>query len=336
MATANHQAKGKPKAIFLMGPTACGKTDLAIALHRHLPVEIISVDSAMVYRGLDIGSAKPGADELARAPHRLIDICDPATPYSAAQFILDARKEMAEITASGRVPLLVGGTMLYFKALLEGLAEAPASDPAIRQAIESEATEKGWSVLHAQLMVVDPTTAAQLHPNHSQRIQRALEVYRATGVPISHFRQQHQQSGGETIGDEYDVIQLALLPHDRKVLHDRIEQRFHQMLAAGFENEVRRLYERGDLDENLPAMRAVGYRQMWNYLKNQTQSDASGYDDMVEKGVIATRQLAKRQLTWLRKWQELNLLWLDNEHGELNHPEDILTNSLKIIEKEPI
>jgi len=334
--TADNSNSDLPLALFLMGPTASGKTDLAIALHKYLPIDIISVDSALVYKGLDIGSAKPTAEELAQAPHRLIDICDPAEPYSAAQFVRDARREMADITAKGRIPLLVGGTMLYFKALLEGLSNAPAVDPEIRATIEQEAAEQGWPALHAQLALIDPVTAAQLHPNHSQRIQRALEVYRATGTPLSIFQQQHQEGGaGTSITEEYRITQLALLPRDRNLLHRRIEQRFSNMLASGFEEEVRQLYQRRDLHANLPAIRAVGYRQMWDYL-----SDDINYEEMAEKGVIATRQLAKRQLTWLRNWStssgELHELWIDKESGELNDPEDILTNCLKIVRKAPI
>ncbi|MCB1668120.1 MAG: tRNA (adenosine(37)-N6)-dimethylallyltransferase MiaA [Pseudomonadales bacterium] len=319
----------RPPAIFLMGPTATGKTDLAIALREYLPVDIISVDSALVYRGLDIGSAKPCAVELAKAPHRLIDICDPSEAYSAAQFVTDARREMADITAKGRIPLLVGGTMLYFKALLEGLSDAPAVDPAIRQAIETEAAQKGWPVMHQQLMEVDPDTAAKIHPNHSQRIQRALEVFRATGVPVSVYRQQHQQGGGGApIEDDYEIFQLALLPHDRKWLHQRIEQRFRQMLVQGFEVEVRALLERGDLHADLPAIRAVGYRQMWQFLEGHLS-----YDEMLLKGVAATRQLAKRQLTWLRKWPDLQRFYLDNEDGTLISPKEILDNCLKFLHK---
>ena len=315
-----------------MGPTATGKTGLAIELRQHLPVEIISVDSALVYKGLDIGSAKPDADELAQAPHRLIDICDPAEPYSAAQFVTDARREMAEITAQGRIPLLVGGTMLYFRALLEGLSDAPSVDPQFRQAIEQEAAEKGWPALHAELVEIDPETAAQVHPNHSQRIQRALEVYRATGTPISTYRQQHQQGGGGTpITDDYQLIQLALMPRNRQLLHQRIEQRFHFMLQAGFEAEVRTLYERGDLNPDLPAIRAVGYRQMWGYINGEYD-----YDEMLDKGLAATRQLAKRQLTWLRKWPGLHPLWIDKDDGSLNDSKNILTNCLKFLDKASI
>jgi tRNA dimethylallyltransferase len=324
--------QSKPPAIFLMGPTASGKTDLAIALRDHLPVEIISVDSALVYQGLDIGSAKPSQAELAKAPHRLLDICDPAEPYSAAQFVIDARREMADISASGRIPLLVGGTMLYYKALLEGLSDAPAVDPVIRLAIERQASEHGWPALHRQLADVDPETASQLHPNHSQRIQRALEVYRATGVPISVYRQQHQQGGGGApITDDYSIVQLALLVHDRQLLHQRIALRYEKMLSEGFEKEVRALYARADLHVDLPAIRAVGYRQMWGYIAGECS-----YDETVQKGLAATRQLAKRQLTWLRKWPDLLPIYLDNESGELLCEKEILTQSLKFLQSRSI
>ncbi len=321
----------KPQAIFLMGPTAAGKTDLAIALKEHLPVEIISVDSVLVYRGLNIGASKPSAAELAKAPHRLIDICDPAEHYSAARFVDDARREMAAISASGQIPLLVGGTMMYFKSLLEGLSDAPSVDPEIRAGIEQEAAEKGWPALHAALAEVDPETAAQLHPNHSQRIQRALEVYRQSGIPISRYRAEQRQSTSASLADEYAITQLALLPRERKLLHSRIEQRFGAMLAAGFEDEVRQLYQRSDLHADLPALRSVGYRQLWQYL----DGDFS-YQQMLAKGQAATRQLAKRQLTWLRNWPDLNLIWLDNSLGECKDLQEIVSDTLKFVAKRSI
>ncbi len=294
-----------PPAIFLMGPTASGKTALAIELCQQLPCEIISVDSAMVYRGMDIGSAKPSREELALAPHRLIDIRDPAEAYSAADFRADALREMAEISARGHIPLLVGGTMLYFKALLEGLAEMPAADPAIRAAIEAEAAQFGWPHIHQQLAQVDPESAARIHPNHSQRLERALEVYRASGVTMTqwHRRQSNEQAL------PYRVLQLAIAPRDRAVLHQRIEQRFELMLEQGFIAEVEALRQRGDLHIDLPAMRAVGYRQAWQAL--QAAEDGAELDlvELKLRGVIATRQLAKRQFTWLRGWQNLNWLY---------------------------
>lgn len=316
----------RPRVIFLMGPTASGKTDLAIALRQHLPVDLISVDSALVYRGLDIGSAKPSAAELALAPHRLIDICDPAEPYNAALFVADAEAAIAEIHKRGRIPLLVGGTMLYFKALLDGLAPMPATDPAVRAAVEAEAAELGWPAMHAQLAAIDPITAADLHPNHSQRIGRALEVYRASGETMSALRERQQQSSGPSFSERFDVVQLALAPHDRQVLHQRIEQRFHNMLAEDFEGEVRQLMGRADLHNELPAIRAVGYRQMWDYLAGQDD-----YDAMVFKGIAASRQLAKRQLTWLRGWQNLSWVYTDSQAGEAKSMQEIMTQALNCL-----
>lgn len=323
----------RPFAIFLMGPTATGKTDVAIALREHLPVELISVDSALVYRGMDVGSAKPEPELLAQVPHRLIDIRDPTVPYSAADFAHDARREMAEITAAGRIPLLVGGTMLYFKALLEGLADIPPAAPDIREAIEREAAEKGWPHMHQLLSEVDPEAAGQIHPNHSQRIQRALEVFRTLGRPLSVLKQE-QSEKGSTLGpitDEYQVIQIALLPKDRLELHRRIEQRYQLMLAQGFESEVRQLREQAGLHSDLPSMRAVGYRQMWQYLSGDIE-----YEEMVNQGVAATRQLAKRQLTWLRKWPDLNEVVVDYADEKSNKSENILSNCLKILGNTPI
>lgn len=293
----------KPNAIFLMGPTASGKTALAIALRQHLPVEIISVDSALIYRGMDIGTAKPNAEELSQAPHRLIDILDPSLPYSAADFRRDALNVMEEITSQGKIPLLVGGTMLYFKALLEGLSPLPSADPATRAEIEKIAQQQGWGEIHRRLAEVDPVAAARIHPNDPQRLSRALEVYLISGQTLTEMTQ--------TAGEElpYNVFQFAIAPQDRKILHQRIEQRFHQMLDAGFEEEVRALYERGDLHVDLPSIRCVGYRQMWSYLEGETD-----YDEMVYRGICATRQLAKRQITWLRSWE--NVCWLDSEQPQ--------------------
>ncbi|ELX8380297.1 tRNA (adenosine(37)-N6)-dimethylallyltransferase MiaA [Providencia vermicola] len=294
----------KPNAIFLMGPTASGKTALAIALRQHLPVEIISVDSALIYRGMDIGTAKPNAEELSQAPHHLIDILDPSLPYSAADFRRDALNVMEEITSQGKIPLLVGGTMLYFKALLEGLSPLPSADPAIRAEIEDIAQQHGWADIHRRLAEVDPVAAARIHPNDPQRLSRALEVYLISGKTLTEMTQ--------TAGEElpYNVFQFAIAPQDRKILHQRIEQRFHQMLDAGFEEEVRALYNRGDLHVDLPSIRCVGYRQMWSYLAGETD-----YDEMVYRGICATRQLAKRQITWLRSWE--NVHWLDSEQPQL-------------------
>ena len=286
-------------AVCLMGPTASGKTDLAVALVETLPMDIISVDSVMVYRGMDIGSAKPDAGTLARAPHRLIDICDPAEPYSAARFRDDALREMADITAQGRIPLLVGGTMLYFRALLNGLSTLPSADADIRTRLEAEAEADGWASLHRRLAEVDPEAAARIHPNDPQRLQRALEVYELTGTPLSEL-QQSQQADQPL---PYRIIKLAVAPADRTILHERIAQRYELMLQNGLVDEVESLRQRGDLHQDMPALRAVGYRQVWEYL-----SGSLNYTEMVERGIIATRQLAKRQFTWLRSEPDLTLL----------------------------
>ncbi len=281
----------RPPVVLLMGPTASGKTAAAVELVEHFPLEIVSVDSALVYRGLDIGTAKPGADVLARAPHRLIDILDPVERYSAARFRNDALAEIADIHAAGRVPLLVGGTMLYYRALTEGLADLPDADPDVRASLDAEAAREGWQALHARLARVDPQTAARLHPNDAQRVQRALEVHEITGRTLSELTRK-----ARTEPLPFNVVKLAVVPDDRAVLHERIERRFGQMLTAGFIDEVAALRERGDLSRDLPSMRAVGYRQVWDYLE--------GYYDretLYARGVAATRQFAKRQLTWLRR-----------------------------------
>lgn len=292
--------RDRPPAIFVMGPTASGKTALSIALRQRLPVELISVDSALIYRGMDIGTAKPSAEELALAPHRLIDIRDPAESYSAADFRKDALKEMADITSAGRIPLLVGGTMLYFKALLDGLSPLPSADPQVRQRIEEQAAEQGWEALHQQLADIDPVSAARIHPNDPQRLSRALEVFFISGKTLTELT----KISGETL--PYRVHQFAIAPVSRELLHQRIELRFHQMLAAGFEAEARALFDRGDLHTDLPAIRCVGYRQMWSYLSGEID-----YNEMVYRGVCATRQLAKRQMTWLRGWSSVQ--WLDSD-----------------------
>lgn len=297
---------GLPPAICLMGPTAAGKTDLAVTLVEHLPMDIISVDSVMVYRGMDIGSAKPDSETLTRAPHRLIDIRDPAEVYSAAQFREDALREMAKISGEGRIPLLVGGTMLYFRALLGGLSSLPSADTEIRTRLEAEAEVEGWASLHRRLADVDAAAAARIHPNDPQRIQRALEVYELTGVPLSELQQQQQVDQPLP----YRIIKLAVAPAERSVLHQRIAQRFEQMLSEGLVEEVESLRQRGDLHLDLPALRAVGYRQVWEFLDGDID-----YTEMVERGVIATRQLAKRQFTWLRSEPSLTLL--DSLDGRL-------------------
>jgi len=297
------QNKPLPKAIFLMGPTASGKTDLAIELTKRLPCEIISVDSALIYKGMDIGSAKPTAEEQAQAPHHLIDIIDPATSYSAADFRADALKHMQAITEAGKIPLLVGGTMLYFKVLLEGLSPVPTSVPEIRQAIEAEAKLRGWESLHQELALYDPESAARLHPNDAQRVCRAIEVYRLTGKSLTELTQQK----GDAL--PYDVAQFAIAPTDKAVLHERIERRFKLMVDGGFEAEVQALYQRDDLHLDLPSMRCVGYRQMWEYIDGQMD-----HDEMIFRGVVATRQLAKRQMTWLKSWNDLT--WLDSKAND--------------------
>jgi len=279
----------KPRALCLAGPTASGKTAVALALAEQLPVEIISVDSALVYRGMDIGTAKPTRAERAAVPHHLIDIIDPALAYSAARFVADAQRLIGEITARGRVPLLVGGTMLYFKALREGLDSMPAADPALRLAIEEEAAARGWPALHAELARVDPATAARLAPADAQRVQRALEVFRLSGRPLSAW----QRGRGEAT-DAAALPMVTLEPVSRAWLHARIAARFDAMLAAGLVAEVQALRERGDLHAALPALRCVGYRQVWAAL------DGADLDGLREAGIAATRQLAKRQLTWLR------------------------------------
>ncbi|MDE2308946.1 MAG: tRNA (adenosine(37)-N6)-dimethylallyltransferase MiaA [Xanthomonadaceae bacterium] len=279
----------RPLAIFLMGPTASGKTALACALSERFALGLISVDSALVYRGMDIGTAKPDAATLARYPHALVDIRDPAEAYSAAEFRADALAAMQRVSAQGRVPLLVGGTGLYFRALQQGLSDLPEAVPALRARLAGEAAQLGWPAMHARLARLDPLAATRIGSHDAQRLQRALEVIELTGRPLS-----EQQHGGRT-RFPWRVLKLALLPADRSVLHARIAQRFDAMLAAGFLDEVRGLRSRGDLHAQLPAMRAVGYRQAWEHLDGST--DPAGFRD---RGIFATRQLAKRQITWLR------------------------------------
>jgi len=286
--------KQLPPAIFLMGPTASGKTELAVELVRRFPLEIISVDSALVYRGMDIGTAKPVPDVLRRAPHRLIDIRDPKRPYSAAEFRADALAAMVEIGAQGRVPLLVGGTFLYFRALQQGLSALPASDPGVRARLQGALAGQGLDTLYRRLAVVDPVSASRLHANDPQRILRALEVYEITGKPMSELL---ARGRGEALPSQ--VLKLALMPADRDLLQARMVARLEAMLAAGFEAEVRRLRARADLEPELPALRAVGYRQMWRYLDGDMT-----HEEMIRKIIVVTRQYAKRQLTWLRGEQD--------------------------------
>lgn len=314
-----------PPAIFLMGPTAAGKTDLAIEIARAVPCDLISVDSALVYRGMDIGTAKPPAELLREFPHQLIDIRDPAESYSAADFVADALAAMAATTSKGRIPLLVGGTMMYFKALLEGLADMPPADPAIRAELEAQAQAEGLSTLHRLLAEVDPESAKRIHPNDPQRLIRALEVQRVSGMTMTEHRaRQQEQKAGDGAPDggvlPYTVAQLSVAPVQRQVLHQRIEQRFVSMVEQGFVGEVEMLRERGDLHPELPSMRAVGYRQVWNHLDG-----ACTHEEMVQLGVIATRQLAKRQLTWLRGWKDVH--WLESSTC------DNLPRALKYLER---
>lgn len=293
----------KLPVITLMGPTAAGKTALAIELCQALNTEIISVDSALVYKGMDIGTAKPSAQEQAKAPHHLIDIIDPAQSYSVAEFRADAIKLIDDFHQRGKVPILVGGTMMYFKGLIEGLSPLPEADVEIRAILEREAEQKGWPALHQQLKEIDPEAAAKISENDSQRINRALEVYRISGKTMTQLQQSKQDAL------PYQFHQFAIAPSDRKVLHERIEKRFEIMLDEGFKNEVLALYQRKDLHPDLPSIRCVGYRQMWEYLAGECD-----YNEMVFKGVAATRQLAKRQLTWLRGWQDVT--WLDTDSQE--------------------
>ena len=289
----------RPLAILLMGPTASGKTGVAVELVQHLPLEIVSVDSALVYRGMDIGTAKPDAETRRIAPHGLIDIRDPSEVYCAAEFRQDALREMEAIRARGKLPLLVGGTMLYFRALQQGLSDLPAADTGVRAQLAAEAREQGWQAMHARLRRVDPRSAARIHPNDPQRIQRALEVHELSGSSLSELC-----AAGRQAPPAYRFLKIILAPEQRKVLHGRIRQRFDIMLAQGFLDEVRRLRARCDLNPGLPSMRAVGYRQAWEYLDGELSEG-----EWVERAVIATRQYAKRQLTWLRS--ESDCHWID-------------------------
>lgn len=300
--------------VFLMGPTASGKTDLAMKLYDHMPCEIVSVDSAMIYKGMDIGTAKPDHETLARYPHRLIDICDPSEAYSAAEFRMDALKQIEEIRSAGKVPILTGGTMLYFHALKNGLANLPEADAAVRERLLQEAEAEGWVAMHARLAEVDPESAKRLNPNDAQRLQRALEVYEITGRSMTDlWAEQEKQK------PDFPIVSLAVMPQERSELHDRIARRFDIMLEQGFVDEVRTLWNRGDLDLQMPSVRCVGYRQVWEYFAGTWD-----YDTMKFKGVVATRQLAKRQVTWLRSWENLN--WIDT------HDTNLLQNALKFIE----
>lgn len=288
--------------ICLMGPTASGKTALAMALQETLPCDIVSVDSALIYRDMDIGTAKPTTAELAQCPHRLINLRDASESYSAADFCHDALAEIAEIRSNNRIPLLVGGTMMYFKSLIEGISPLPTANAEIRKLIESEAVAQSWQTMHDKLAEIDPVSAERIHPNDPQRITRALEVYRLTGNTLTQLT---QIKGAKLAGN---VLQLAIAPQERSTLHERIAQRYQQMIALGFEQEVIKLKSRDDLHQDLPSIRCVGYRQMWQYLEGEFD-----HDEMIFRGVCATRQLAKRQLTWLRNWPDLHWLITDDK-----------------------
>ena len=294
-----------------MGPTASGKTELAMHLYDHFPCELVSVDSVLVYRGMDVGSAKPDAQTLERYPHHLIDILDPAEAYSAARFREDVTPLLADITARGRIPVLVGGTMLYFKALAGGLAQMPSADPVVRARIEMMAQAAGWESVHAELARVDPVAAERIHPNDPQRIQRAYEVFLLTGITLTQMHAQQSAEKGASGPSEASVLPytmhyLAVAPQDRTVLHERIAERFVLMMKQGLVPEVEALRNRGDLNSAMPSIRAVGYRQVWDYLDGKLDES-----EMVQRGIIATRQLAKRQFTWLRGWHA-EIEWLDS------------------------
>ncbi|MBI5926184.1 MAG: tRNA (adenosine(37)-N6)-dimethylallyltransferase MiaA [Aquabacterium sp.] len=297
---------------ILAGPTACGKTAAALALAQDVDIEIISVDSALIYKGMDIGTAKPSADEMAAVPHHLIDILDPTESYSAARFVQDTQRLIGEIRARGRTPLLVGGTMLYIKALLEGLDDMPSADPAIRAMLDAQIAERGTPAMHAELAQVDPITAARLAPGDTQRIQRALEVWHSTGQPLSSFHQRARKQDEP----QHDAILVSLEPTDRAWLHQRVAQRFELMMQAGFIDEVKRLRQRPDLHVGLPAIRCVGYRQVWEALDaGQDLSNPAVLKDVMDKGIAATRQLAKRQITWLRSMPQRIVVHCDQPHA---------------------
>ncbi len=292
-----------PPAIFIIGPTASGKTGLAMKLMKHFPIELISVDSALIYKDMDIGTAKPTIEELEKAPHRLISFLDPSQSYSAADFRKDALREMQEITASGKIPVLVGGTMLYYRALENGLAVLPEANQVVRKKLSDEAEDKGWDFLHQRLVEVDPIAGERIHPNDKQRIQRALEVYELTGKPLTKLQKEAQLDALS-----YRLIKIALIP-EREWIRDLAERRFETMMEQGFLDEVKALYKRDDLHADLPSIRCVGYRQAWQYLDGKLDAD-----EMKERAVIATRQLAKRQMTWMRSEPNITRYDAQNYH----------------------
>ena len=314
----------RPPVVFLMGPTASGKTELAIGLSDRLPIDLISVDSALVYRGMDIGSAKPDRKILQQYPHALIDIRDPSEAYSAAEFQKEALEHINESHSAGRIPLLVGGTMLYFKALRDGIADMPKTNIELRAEIETRAEKYGWAALYEELREVDPATAARLHPNHSARIERALQVYHATGIPMSEYHLNQKESD---FTDRFDLRQIGLCPQDRQKLHDRIEKRLGAMFEHGFIEEVGRLYDRGDLSAELPSIRAVGYRQLWSFFEGEFD-----LSEAKQRAFYATRKLAKRQLTWMRSWDNLNLTNTQDDQGATLGSDLIVHKCLKFLD----
>jgi len=296
----------KTKTVLcIMGPTASGKSHLAEELINFIPIEIINVDSALIYRHMNIGTAKPDQQTRQKIKHHLIDICDPSESYSAAKFVADAVTAIMQVHSQHKIPVLVGGTMMYYKALLHGLSDLPSSTPTVRQQITEEINQIGLAAAHDKLKQIDPLAAQRIHPNDPQRLQRALEVFYLTGKTLTELQGKRHGSL-----DDYTVVSVAIAPTSREKLHQRIEQRFHQMVEQGFIDEVKALYQREDLNENLPAIRAVGYRQAWQYLSGEIS-----YEEMIDKAIIATRQLAKRQMTWLRSWE--NLIWLDSDTPDL-------------------
>ena len=313
--------------IFLLGPTACGKTDLMLNLHKRFPAEIVSVDSAKVYRHLNIGTAKPSTAKLNQIPHWLIDIVEPTEIYSAARFVEDSLEAIESIVADGKIPVLVGGSMMYFNSLLNGLSKLPAADALIRGELELKIKNHGIQSLYAELQHVDPIIAKRLHPHQKQRIIRALEVHKSTGIPISSWWRDRKSYN---FRKKYSVYQFGMMPTQRGLLHDKIEKRFLQMIAGGFVEEVRDLYGRGNLSSDLPALRSVGYRQLWSFCNGETN-----LDEAVRRGIVATRQLAKRQLTWMRGWDGLEIVPLD-DGKKLLSTKKIVDEWLKILARTPI
>ena len=316
----------KPKCLFILGPTASGKTDLAMRVADQIDSRLISVDSALIYRDMNIGTAKPTSEELLQYPHDLVDIIDPTENYSVARFIEDAKANIEKAVAENKLPILVGGTMLYFKGLIDGLSDIPEADMEQRQAIELEAAELGWPAMHAQLAVLDPVAAARIDPNHSQRIGRALEICRSTGLTMTELLERSSSKGYTSLGENYDLYQIGLDPRNRADLHSRINHRFELMLDSGFVQEVEKLREEYPLTLDHASMRCVGYRQVWQYLDGEFDRD-----ELVLRGQAATRQLAKRQLTWMRKWPNLNLLPVEWSHQNVTPNIDLTLATLNCL-----